>query len=103
MCPMSTTSMAQDRIRLRSATAATMCRQGRQTSPPPAMRTVGIEPSLHPPSMLVSDDSAPCGYAAPAVAKALAADALSYRVDGFFLVTSIVVVHTKGCFIYVMT
>lgn len=95
MNPMSTTSTAQARIPLRLATAVTMCQQGRPMSPPPSTHTVSIEPSLHPPSMLVSAGSARRGYTAPTAAKVLAADALSSEGRCLFLVVLILLAHLE--------
>ena len=49
MSPTSTTSTALARIRSRSATAATMCQQGRPMSPPPSTRMVSTDSSLYSP------------------------------------------------------
>ena len=95
MSPMSTISTAQARIHSRSATAGTMCQQGRPMSPPPSTHTVSIEPSLHPPSMLVSAGSARRGYTAPTAAKVLAADALSSEGRCLFLVVLILLAHLE--------
>ena len=107
MSPMSTTSMAQARIHLHSATAGTMCQQGRQTSPPPSTHTVSTRSAPCFAPTIIKHAAARCFCKgleiAPAPVSALIVGALSYKGRRFFLVNSIVLVHLKGYLIFVMT